>query len=64
MVAALVVNVVDGDTIDVPIDGTEFRLRYIGIDTPETVHPTRVKNLWKGSIGPQPRAYAGEDSGP
>lgn len=25
----------DGDTIDVLIDGEEFRLRYIGMDTPE-----------------------------
>ena len=38
---AQVVHVVDGDTIDVRIDGKEYRVRYIGIDTPETVHPTR-----------------------
>jgi endonuclease YncB( thermonuclease family) len=38
---ALVVNVVDGDTIDVLINGQEYRVRYIGVDTPETVHPTR-----------------------
>ena len=31
---------VDGDTIDVLIDGQEYRVRYIGIDPPETVHPT------------------------
>jgi micrococcal nuclease len=31
------VNVVDGDTIDVKLeDGENFRLRYIGIDTPES----------------------------
>ncbi|MDA0263713.1 MAG: thermonuclease family protein [Chloroflexi bacterium] len=36
-----VVNVVDGDTIDVLIDGIPHRVRYIGIDTPETVHPAR-----------------------
>jgi len=36
-----VVNVVDGDTIDVLIGGVKYRVRYIGIDTPETVHPTR-----------------------
>jgi len=40
MVEAQVVNVVDGDTIDVIIQGREFRLRYIGVDTPESVHPT------------------------
>lgn len=30
-----VINVIDGDTIDVRIDGEEYRVRYIGIDTPE-----------------------------
>jgi micrococcal nuclease len=30
-----VVNVVDGDTIDVVVDGVEMRVRYIGMDTPE-----------------------------
>jgi len=30
-----VIDVIDGDTIDVLIDGTEYRVRYIGIDTPE-----------------------------
>lgn len=36
---ARVVRVVDGDTIIVRIDGHDYRLRYIGVDTPETVHP-------------------------
>lgn len=36
---ATVVRVVDGDTIDVRVDGTEERVRLIGIDTPETVKP-------------------------
>jgi micrococcal nuclease len=34
------VRVIDGDTIEVEIDGEVFTLRYIGIDTPETVDPT------------------------
>lgn len=34
--AGTVVNVVDGDTIDVMVDGIEVRVRYIGMDTPET----------------------------
>lgn len=34
-----VVRVVDGDTIIVSIDGTNQRLRYIGIDAPESVKP-------------------------
>lgn len=41
LVEAQVTRVVDGDTIQVLIDGVEYRVRYIGIDTPETKHPTR-----------------------
>ncbi|MBI2200301.1 MAG: thermonuclease family protein, partial [Candidatus Rokubacteria bacterium] len=37
-----VVRIVDGDTIVVCcIAGREERVRYIGMDTPETKHPTR-----------------------
>lgn len=36
---ATVRRVVDGDTIIVVVDGREERLRYIGIDTPESVQP-------------------------
>jgi micrococcal nuclease len=36
---AQVVDVVDGDTIEVLIDGDEEDLRYIGVDTPESVAP-------------------------
>gem|GEM_PF-5259809 len=36
-----VVRVVDGDTLVVNYDGKEERLRLIGVDTPETVHPTK-----------------------
>jgi micrococcal nuclease len=38
-VSAQVTHVVDGDTIDVSIDGEDDTVRYIGIDTPETVKP-------------------------
>jgi micrococcal nuclease len=38
---AWVTRVVDGDTIDVLLDGETLRVRYIGIDTPETVDPRR-----------------------
>jgi micrococcal nuclease len=38
---ARVAEVVDGDTLDVVLDGRRQRLRLLGIDTPETVHPTR-----------------------
>lgn len=38
--ASVFVNrVVDGDTIEVQLDGTEEDVRYIGVDTPETVKP-------------------------
>jgi len=40
-IEASVVRVIDGDTIEVEIAGNLYRVRYIGIDTPETVHPTR-----------------------
>ncbi|NTW22055.1 hypothetical protein HGA34_00745 [Candidatus Falkowbacteria bacterium] len=36
-----VVKVIDGDTIDVEIEGKAQRLRLIGINTPETVDPRR-----------------------
>lgn len=36
-----VVKVVDGDTMDVSINGQTERLRLIGIDTPETVDPRK-----------------------
>ena len=38
-VRAPVVDVVDGDTIEVLVDGAEEDLRYIGVDTPESVAP-------------------------
>ena len=34
-----VLRVVDGDTIEVDLDGTTEDVRYIGVDTPETVKP-------------------------
>lgn len=37
--SAIVVGVVDGDTIDISIKGLTFRIRYLGIDTPETRNP-------------------------
>lgn len=41
-----VVRVVDGDTIDVRLDGREERVRLIGVDTPETVHPEVGVEPW------------------
>lgn len=36
---ATVTHVVDGDTLDLRIDGSTERVRLLGIDTPETVKP-------------------------
>lgn len=38
---ARVVRVVDGDTIRVTFGGREHAVRYIGVDTPESVDPRR-----------------------
>jgi micrococcal nuclease len=39
--AAQVVDVVDGDTLKVLLDGQEETIRLIGVDTPESVHPQK-----------------------
>jgi micrococcal nuclease len=40
-----VVRIVDGDTIILDINGINERVRLIGIDTPESVHPDPDKNV-------------------
>ncbi len=37
---ATVIEVVDGDTIDVELHGRRERVRLLGIDAPESVHPS------------------------
>ena len=39
--SAVVVRVIDGDTITVQIAGAIRTIRLIGVDTPETKHPTK-----------------------
>jgi len=46
--AAQVLEIVDGDTIKVQIEGEIFTVRYIGIDTPETKHPSKPVE-WMGA---------------
>jgi micrococcal nuclease len=46
-VAVQVVEVVDGDTIKVSLDGEVYTVRYIGIDAPETKDPNRPVE-WMG----------------
>jgi micrococcal nuclease len=36
-----VLHIVDGNTIDVQLDERKIRVRYIGINTPETAHPRK-----------------------
>jgi micrococcal nuclease len=38
---ALVTRIIDGDTIEVNLSGKLYSVRYIGMDTPETVDPNR-----------------------
>ena len=40
-ITAHVERVIDGDTIQVRVDGTRYTVRLIGVDTPETKHPTK-----------------------
>lgn len=41
MAKATVTRVIDGDTIEVNLDGKLYKVRFIGVDTPETVAPGR-----------------------
>ena len=45
---ATVLYVVDGDTIQVRIGGAERRVRLIGVDAPESVHPDETRNTAAG----------------
>lgn len=49
-----VIRVVDGDTIHVRIGAADVKVRFIGIDTPETVAPGRPV----GCFGPEASAEA------
>lgn len=43
-------KVVDGDTIVVDFNGTDEKVRLIGVDTPESVHKDKSKNVKEGKI--------------
>jgi micrococcal nuclease len=49
----LVTRVVDGDTAHVEIDGRDVTVRFIGIDTPESVAPDQPVECY----GPEASAY-------
>jgi micrococcal nuclease len=58
---ARVVRVVDGDTILVAAGGAQERVRYIGMDTPETVKPrTPVQCFGKKASAANKRLVAGQ----
>ncbi len=51
---AKVVSVADGDTIRAKLDdGSEIKVRLLGVDTPETHHPTKPV----GCYGPEASAF-------
>ena len=64
-----VTTVHDGDTLSVRVDGREETIRLIGVDTPETVHPTKPVQCWgpeasshtKSSFPPGTRVYLARD---
>jgi len=59
--AGRVVRVVDGDTIQVALGGVRERVRYIGVDTPETVKPgSPVECYGKAASAANKRLVAGE----
>ena len=61
-VAAAVTRVVDGDTVEVSLGGTTEDVRYIGVDTPETVAPGEpVECFGKPASHFNERLVEGED---
>ncbi|MBR2208715.1 MAG: thermonuclease family protein [Synergistaceae bacterium] len=41
IVQGIVARVIDGDTAVIRVNGEDRRVRFLGVDTPETVHPTK-----------------------
>jgi micrococcal nuclease len=59
---ARVLRVVDGDTILVAVGARQERVRYIGVDTPETVKPhTRVQCFGKRASAANRRLVDGRE---
>jgi micrococcal nuclease len=52
-VTAVVVKAIDGDTVDVRIGARTDTIRLLGVDTPETHHPTKPVQCF----GPEAAAY-------
>lgn len=64
-IKAKVISVIDGDTILVKTkDGSDsFKVRYIGIDTPESVHADESKNTEEGKIASERNKKLIKDAG-
>lgn len=45
-----VLRVIDGDTIDIDYNGKRERIRFLNVDTPESVHPDRTRNTRLGKL--------------
>lgn len=58
-----VVRVIDGDTIVVNIDGENVRVRFIGIDTPESVSPNEEENTPEGTAATNRTTQILQDGG-
>ena len=41
---------IDGDTVILDINGRETRVRLIGVDTPETVHPSKQVEYYSNEV--------------
>ena len=54
-------KVVDGDTIKIDLNGKTTTVRLIGIDTPESVHPDKEKNVPEGKLASDYTKYLVED---
>ncbi|OGG85844.1 hypothetical protein A2392_00275 [Candidatus Kaiserbacteria bacterium RIFOXYB1_FULL_46_14] len=52
-----VLKVIDGDTIVIDIDGTSETVRMIGVDTPETVHPSKAVQCFGVEASDQTKAW-------
>lgn len=50
---ATVVRVIDGDTLDVSLNGQITRVRLLNVDTPETKHPKKMAEC----LGPEATAF-------
>ena len=55
-VMGTVTRVMDGDTAEITVDGAKRRVRFLGVDTPETVHPNKPVQFY----GPEASAFTKE----